>query len=119
MRVVDVVPGLVVRVVTDLVRLVEAVAREVTDEAVVRMLADGEVAYVVGVRLGANVVEGVVRMVLKVVEVRVVADVVVVMLGTDVANVEEVVVRIGMDLMADVVKVVRIEADLVVDVVRM
>jgi hypothetical protein len=44
MRVVEVVLGLVVRVVTDVVRLVEAVARVVTDEVVVRMLADVVVA---------------------------------------------------------------------------
>ncbi len=47
MRVVEVVLGLVVRVVTDVVRLVEAVARVVTDEVVVKMLVDVLVAYVV------------------------------------------------------------------------
>jgi hypothetical protein len=57
MRVVEVVLGIVVRVVTDVVRLVEAVARVVTDEVVVKMLADVVVAYVVGMRfLVANVV---------------------------------------------------------------
>lgn len=80
MRVVEVVLGIVVRVVTDLVRWVEAVARVVIDDVVV--------AYVVGMRfLVANVVGGVVRFVSKVVEVKVVVDVVVMMLVTDVVNV--------------------------------
>ncbi len=80
MRVVEVVLGIVVRVVTDLVRWVEAVARVVTDDVVV--------AYVVGMRfLVSNVVGGVVRFVSKVVEVKVVVDVVVMMLVTDVVNV--------------------------------
>ena len=68
------------RVVTDLVRWVEAVARVVIDDVVV--------AYVVGMRfLVSNVVGGVVRFVSKVVEVKVVEDVVVMMLVTDVVNV--------------------------------
>jgi hypothetical protein len=80
MRVVEVVLGIVVRVVTDLVRWVEAVARVVIDDVVV--------AYVVGMRfLVSNVVGGVVRFVSKVVEVKVVEDVVVMMLVTDVVNV--------------------------------
>ena len=71
-----------------MVRLVEAVARVVTDEVVVKMLADVVVAYVVGMRfLVSNVVGGVVRFVSKVVEVKVVEDVVVMMLVTDVVNV--------------------------------
>ena len=71
-----------------MVRLVEAVARVVTDEVVVKMLADVVVAYVVGMRfLVANVVGGVMRFVSKVVEVKVVEDVVVMMLVTDVVNV--------------------------------
>ena len=42
-----------------MVRLVEAVARVVTDEVVVKMLADVVVAYVVGMRfLVSNVVGG-------------------------------------------------------------
>ena len=80
MRVVEVVLGIVVRVVTDLVSWVEAVARVVIDDVVV--------AYVVGMRfLVSNVVGGVVRFVSKVVEVKVVVDVVVMMLVTDVVNV--------------------------------
>ncbi len=80
MRVVEVVLGIVVRVVTDLVRWVEAVARVVIDDVVV--------AFVVGMRfLVSNVVGGVVRFVSKVVEVKVVEDVVVMMLVTDVVNV--------------------------------
>jgi hypothetical protein len=80
MRVVEVVLGIVVRVVTDLVRWVEAVARVVIDDVVV--------AYVVGMRfLVSNVVGGVVRFVSKVVEVKGVVDVVVMMLVTDVVNV--------------------------------
>ena len=76
------------RVVTDVVRLVEAVARVVTDEVVVKMLADVVVAYVVGMRfLVANVLGGVMRFVSKVVEVKAVVDVVVMMLVTDVVNV--------------------------------
>ena len=68
------------RVVTDLVRWVEAVARVVIDDVVV--------AYVVGMRfLVSNVVGGVVRFVSKVVEVKAVVDVVVMMLVTDVVNV--------------------------------
>jgi len=60
----------------------------VTDEVLVKMLADVVVAYVVGMRfLVANVVGGVVRLVSKVVEVKVVVDVVVMMLVTDVVNV--------------------------------
>ena len=80
MRVVEVVLGIVVRVVTDLVRWVEAVARVVIDDVVV--------SYVVGMRfLVANVVGGVMRFVSKVVEVKAVVDVVVMMLVTDVVNV--------------------------------
>ena len=80
MRVVEVVLGIVVRVVTDLVRWVEAVARVVIDDVVV--------AYVGWMRfLVANVVGGVMRFVSKVVEVKVVEDVVVMMLVTDVVNV--------------------------------
>ena len=71
-----------------MVRLVEAVARVVTDEVLVKILADVVVAYVVGMRfLVANVVGGVMRLVSKVVEVKVVVDVVVMMLVTDVVNV--------------------------------